>query len=92
MSPERVYWISFAAFAVAATVSIGLDVVTGTVGIPTAAAACVALVFSYVAAVGHQNPERVNIPTDWGPQVYLTVTVACFFLFVVAIELYGLIA
>ncbi|MFC7203768.1 hypothetical protein ACFQJC_09590 [Haloferax namakaokahaiae] len=91
MSPERVYWISFAAFSVAAAVSVGIDIATDSVGIATALAAGVPLALAYVAAFSRRNPERSTAPKEWGAQVYLTVAVACLFVFLVGIELFGVI-
>ncbi|WP_416839529.1 hypothetical protein [Haloferax sp. DFSO52] len=67
MSPNRVFWLSFAVFGLAATVSVGLDIMRGIVGIGTVAALFGILVIGYASTTALRHPERVNVPTEWGP-------------------------
>ncbi|UVE49536.1 hypothetical protein KU306_11485 [Haloferax larsenii] len=71
MSPNRVYWLSFVCFGLAAAASAGVDIVHGATDIATLVSALGGAVIVAVAVVTLSNPERVDGPTEWGPLVYL---------------------
>ncbi|KAB1196436.1 MULTISPECIES: hypothetical protein [Haloferax] len=91
MSPTRAFWLSFAVYGLAATVSVGLDIASGTAGIGTVAALFGILVVGYASMTALRHPDRVNIPTDWGPLVYLVAAGVAVFLASVALQVYTVV-
>lgn len=92
MSPGRVFWLSFAVFGFAALVSVGLDVAAGTVGIGTVSALFGILVIAYASTTALRHPKRADVPTEWGPLVYLVVAGTTVFVGSVALQVYTVVA
>ncbi|WP_411963258.1 hypothetical protein [Haloferax sp. YSMS24] len=92
MSPNRVFWFSFAVFGLTAAVSVGLDIAAGSVGIGTVAVLFGVLAIGYGSFVALTDPERANVPTTWGPLVYLAVAGTAVFLAGVGLQVYSVVA
>ncbi|WP_074792666.1 hypothetical protein [Haloferax larsenii] len=91
MSPNRVYWLSFVCFGLAAAASAGVDIAHGATDIATLVSALGGTVLVAVAVVALSNPERADGPTEWGPLVYLVVGSAALYVAINAWELVSVV-
>lgn len=87
MSPNRVFWVSFTIFGLAAAVDVGLDLARYDVGIGTLASALGVVAIGYASLVALRDPERANVPNEWGPLVYFVVAGAALYTAGLALQL-----
>ncbi|WP_396612819.1 hypothetical protein ACH9L7_05985 [Haloferax sp. S1W] len=92
MSPNRVYWVSFVCFGLAAAASAGVNIAHGETDITTLVSALAGAVLVAVAVVALLTPERGHGPTEWDPLVYLVVGSAALYVAINAWDLYSVVA